>query len=160
MAKKLTHYQASGFYLISKLAESSLKKGILTTSQNIAKGEALYDAGSGLLSSMSANLTAAFMGIAAEAVDDSAGAGGKTIMYIAPFPSNQFSAPCDTALIAQTDVGELLDLGAGAVTVDPSDTITTGWGFVVDDIDVSAEALDADAYGYAIGHFEMRAAQS
>lgn len=160
MAKKLTHYQASGFYLISKLQTGGFKKGILTAGQNIAKGEALYDASAGLLSSMSANLTAAFMGIAAEAVDDSASAGGKTIKYIPPYPHNQFSVPCDTALIAQTDVGELLDLGAGAVTVDPSDTITTGWVFVVDDIDVSAEAKAANAYGYAIGHFEMRAAQS
>lgn len=160
MAKKLTHYQAAGFYLISKLSDGGVKKGILTTGQNIAKGDALYDAGSGLLSAMSADLTAAFMGIAAEAIDDSASAGGKTIKYYPPYPQNQFSVPCATTLIAQTDVGELLDLDDDANTVNPADTITTGWAFVVDDIDVSAEALAADAYGYAIGHFEMRAAQS
>jgi len=160
MAKKLTHYQAAGFYLISKLAEGSMKVGILTTSQNIAKGDALYDAGSGLLSAQTSDFTAAFKGIAAEAVDDSAGAGGKTIKYIAPFAANQFAVPAATTTLAQTDVGELIDLDDDANTVNPGDTITTGWAFVVDDIDISAEAVAANTQGYAIGHFEMRAAQS
>jgi hypothetical protein len=160
MAKKLTHYQAAGFYLISKLQTGGLKKGILTTSQNIAKGDALYDAGSGLLSAQTSDFTAAFMGIAAEAVDDSAGAGGKTIMYIPPYPHNQFSVPAATTVLAQSDVGELLDLDDDANTILASDTVTTGWAFVIDDIDISAEALAANTQGYAIGHFEMRAAQS
>lgn len=160
MAKKLSHYQAAGFYLISKLQTGGLKKGILTTGQNIAKGDALYDAGSGLLSAQTSDFTAAFMGIAAEAVDDSASAGGKTIMYIPPYPHNQFSVPCATTVIAQTDVGELIDLDDDANTVNPADTITTGWGFVVDDIDISAGALAAKTQGYAIGHFEMRASQT
>lgn len=157
---KLTKYQAKGFFLISALSQSGLKKGTLTTGQNISKGDALYDAGSGLLSAQTSDFTAAFMGIAAESIDDSASAGGKTIMYYPPFPQNQFSVPCATTLIAQTDVGELIDLDDDANTVNPGDNVTTGWAFVVDGIDVSAEALAANSYGFAIGHFEMRAAQS
>jgi len=63
-------------------------------------------------------------------------------------------------VLAQSDVGELLDLDDDANTILASDTVTTGWAFVIDDIDISAEALAANTQGYAIGHFEMRAAQS
>jgi hypothetical protein len=102
------------------------------------------------------------MGIAAETVDNSAGAAGaKSIMYIPGTPDNRFSVPADTTVLAQTDVGELVDLGADSSHINPADNVTTGVAFVIEDIDISAEALAADAQGFAIGHFEMgRAAQT
>lgn len=157
---KLSKYQARGFYLVSSLSESGLKKKTVTTGQTIYKGDALYDAGSGLVSVQSSDFSAAFVGIAAEAVDDSASAGGKTVMIIPPFPQNQFTVPCGSTLVATTDIHELCDLDDDAYSINPGDNVTTGWAFVIDDIDVSAEAIAANTYGYAIGHFEMRAAQS
>jgi len=157
---KLSHYQAEGFYLISKLSESGFKKKGVLTAITIVKGDAMIDSG-GYATDAGADLAATFIGIASEAIDNSAGASGaKDVMLIPPFPQNKFSVPCDTLLIAQTDINELIDLGSDSSHVDPSDNVTTGWAFVIDDIDVSAEAIAACAFGYAIGHFEMRAAQS
>ena len=162
MAYKLSKYQAEGFYLVSKLGADGLRKGLLAAAANINKGDALIDNGSGYLGDAGADLAATFMGIAAETVDNSSGAAGaKSIMYIPGTPDNRFSVPCDTATIAQTDVGELIDLGADSSHVDPSDNVTTGVAFIVEDIDISAEAVAANTEGFAIGHFEMgRAAQT
>lgn len=158
MAQKLSIYQAEGFYLISQGTTGGLKKCMLSAAAAINKGDALCDDGSGYATDAGANLAATFLGIAAESTTV---AGGQLeIMVIPPYAHNKFSVPCDTALIAQTDIGELCDVGADSSHLDPSDNVTTGWAFVVDDIDVSAEAIAADAQGYAIGHFEMRAAQS
>jgi len=155
---KLSHYQAEGFYLISQLQAGGLMKCKLSTPAAINKGDALCDDGSGYVTDAGADLAATFVGIAAESTTV---AGAQTeIMVIPPLYFNKFAVPCDTTVIAQTDVRELVDLGADSSHVNPGDTITTGWVFVVEDIDISAEALAADTQGYAIGHFEMRAAQS
>jgi len=158
MAKKLSKYQAEGFYLISQPNNGGLRKYMLSAPAAINKGDALADAGTGYVTDAGADLAATFVGIAAESTTV---AGGQLeIMVIPPQPQNQFSVPCDTTVIAQTDIGELCDLGADSSHLNPGDAVTTGWAFVVDDIDVSAEALAADTQGYAIGHFEMRAAQT
>lgn len=162
MAIKLTKYQAEGFYLISSLANDGLRKGQLAAAANINKGDVLIDNGAGYLADGGADLTAAFMGIAAESINNAAGAAGAlSIMYIPGLPSNRFSVPADTTVLAQTDVGELVDLGADSSHINPADLVTTGVAFIIDEIDISAEALAADTQGYAIGHFEMgRAAQT
>jgi hypothetical protein len=155
---KLTHYQAEGFYLISNLCAGGLMKCKLSTPAAINKGDALCDDGSGYVTDAGADLAATFVGIAAESTTV---AGAQTeIMVIRPLASNKFSVPCDTAVATQSDVRELIDLGADSSHVNPADTLTTGWAFIVEDVDISAAALAADAQGYAIGHFEMRAAQS
>jgi hypothetical protein len=61
------------------------------------------------------------------------------------------------ALITQAAVGTIVDLQS-ANTIDIADAVTLGYGFRIDAIDVSAEAIDANAYGFAIGHFEYVAA--
>lgn len=162
MAYKLSKYQAEGFYLVSKLGADGLRKGGLAASQAINKGDALCDDGNGYLTDAGANLAATFMGIAAETkTDATATAGGTEIMYIPGTPDNRFSVPADTATLAQTDVGELVDLGADSSHIDPSDNVTTGVAFIIEDIDISAEAVAANTEGFAIGHFEMgRAAQT
>ena len=161
MAKKLTHYQASGFYLISKLQTGGLKKWGVHATTTITKGQALAEDTAGYATDMGANLAATFIGIAAEACDNSTGAAGaKSVMVIPPFNHNQFAVPADTATLAQTDIGELVDTGADGLHIDPSDAVTTGWAFIIDEIDISAEAVAANTRGYAVGHFEQRAAQS
>lgn len=157
---KLTHYQAAGFYLISDPGKAGYVDAVLLAGQHPEKGDAMCDDGSGLVTDAGADLAATFRGIAAEDLDDSASAGGKVIKIIPPLPNNRFAVPCDTTVIAVTDVGELLDLGADSAHVNPGDTLTTGWAFIVEDYDISAEALAACTQGFAIGHFEMRAAQT
>lgn len=154
-------YPASGFHLISKVSKSGLKKRGIHAATTITRGTAIVDDGAGYCSDAGANLAATFIGIAAETVDNSAGAAGaKEVMFYPPYPQNQFLVACDTAIAARTDIGELCDLGADSSHIDPSDNVTTGWAFVIDDIDVSAAALTADAQGFVIGHFEQRNAQT
>jgi hypothetical protein len=72
--------------------------------------------------------------------------------------SLQFAVPvAATDLITLAQVGLLYDLQA-ANNIDENDAITYGLGFRVDAIDVSAEAIVANTFGFAIGHFEFIAA--
>ncbi len=61
------------------------------------------------------------------------------------------------AKITQAAVGTLCDLQS-ANTIDISDAVTLGYGFMIEAIDVSAAAIAANAFGFAIGHFEYVAA--
>lgn len=161
MAYKLSKYQASGFQLISKLGEGGLKRYGIAAATTITRGNAILDNGAGYAGDAGADLAATFKGIAAETVANAGVAGALDVGYYPPLPQNQFSVPCDTTLIAQTDIGELCDLGADSGHINPADNVATGIAFVIDDIDVSAEAIAACAFGYAIGHFEIgRAAQT
>ena len=157
----LSTYPASGFHLVSAVSESGLKKRGVLTAITITRGEAIIDSG-GYATNGGTDFAATFLGIAAETVDNSAGASGaKDVMFYPPFPQNQFVVAADTTVLAQTDIGELCDLGATAFAINPADNVTTGVAFVIDDIDISAAALAADAQGFALGHFEMgRAAQT
>jgi len=66
----------------------------------------------------------------------------------------QFAVPVEaTDLITVAQVGLLYDLQS-ANSIDEADAITYGLGFRVDAIDVSAEAIVANTFGFAIGHFE------
>ena len=70
----------------------------------------------------------------------------------------QFAVPvAATDKITVAQVGLIYDLEA-AETIDEGDAVTFGLGFRVDAIDVSDEAIDANAFGFAIGHFEFIAA--
>lgn len=73
----------------------------------------------------------------------------KHLRFIVPVEAN--------ALITQAAVGTIVDLQS-ANTIDISDLVTLGMGFVIDDIDVSAPAIAANTYGFAIGHFDYVAA--
>lgn len=70
----------------------------------------------------------------------------------------QFAVPVEaTDLITVAQVGLIYDLQS-AYSIDENDAVTLGLGFRVDAIDVSDEAIDANTYGFAIGHFEYIAA--
>jgi hypothetical protein len=64
--------------------------------------------------------------------------------------------PVASVLITTSAVGTIVDLdGSHAYEVVASDTTgaANAPGFYVDDIDISAAAITANTYGYAIGHF-------
>ena len=151
----MMHYQASGFYLISNLDSGGLRK-YGAAAVNITKGQAMFDNGSGYATNVGTDFASTFLGIAAEAIDNSAGAAGdKNIMVIPPLPHLQFSVPVDNALATQTAVGSLVDIGATNGFVSLADNPTEGWAFLVDEIDVSATAIDGNTYGYVVGHFQI-----
>jgi len=91
---------------------------------------------------------------AGEAVSD----GTVTLDYIPVLGNYRWMVPVEAnALITAAAIGTIVDLQS-ANTIDIADLVTLGHGFVIDDIDVSAPAVAANAYGYAIGHFAYVAA--
>ena len=161
MAHKLSRYQARGFQLISKMSETGIKRCGIAAATTITRGNAILDDGNGFVGDAGADIAATLKGIAAETVVNAGAAGAADVAYYPLFANNQYSVPCDTVLIAQTDIQELCDLGGDSGHINPADAVATGIAFVIDDIDVSAEALAANAFGFAIGHFEVgRVAQT
>jgi hypothetical protein len=82
--------------------------------------------------------------------------GDSSTKYVEYFPLNtktQYIVPVAAdALITTTAIGTTVDLEAND-DLDISDLVTEGIAFMIDDIDVSADAIVANTYGYAIGHF-------
>lgn len=154
---KLARYQADGFYPLSNIAPSGLRSYPVAAGVTIVKGDYIIPS-SGYATNTATAVQAAVLGIAAEGANNSAGAAGAIDVKVIPLlPHIQFSVPvAANAVIAQSYVGETYDLEAND-DIDLSDTtITAGHlGFMVDDFDASAEAVAANTYGYAIGHFQV-----
>ena len=149
-------YNTSGFQLLTELKTGLVKYPILTAIK-ILKGQAIHDNGSGYATNTVLALTSLFLGIASATVDNTDGDSGEKYIYIIPpHPAHRFVVPCAADnIMAITDRGSVIDLEA-AGTVDNSDTnITSGPGFMVEDIDISAEAVAIVTYGYAIGRFTV-----
>jgi len=153
---KLTEYQAGGFRLLNKIGEGGLRS-YPAAAVTIAKGSALVDDTNGYATNTATDLSAIFLGIAAEPCVNAAGASGDLdVLVIPPLPQYQFSVPVDgNAVLTRSSVGVVVDIGADANHVAINDTVTGNWGFFIDDIDISAAALAVHPYGYAIGHFQM-----
>ena len=154
---KLSTYQATGFYCLDKIGPGGLRSFPMAI-VSISKGHVLTDDTAGYVTNTAADFGASNLmaGVAAEPVDNSAGAlGTKDILVIPALPNYRFSVRVDNALITRTSVGTYADIGTANGAISTADVPTEGWGFKIDDIDVSAEAVAANAYGYAIGHFEM-----
>lgn len=152
---KTNVYKAAGFTLLNKLDEGGLRRYPCDT-DNIAKGDALHDDGSGYATNATTAFANTFLGIAAHAQNNSAGSSGDLyVLVIPPLEKYQFIVPVEAnALITQTAVGLIVDLES-VNTVDISDNTGAGnaKGFFIDEIDVSTEAIAVTTYGYAIGHF-------
>ncbi len=56
-------------------------------------------------------------------------------------------------LLAQGQVGAIVDLEAND-SIDSSDASVVEWGFLIDEIDISTNAIAANAYGFALGRFQ------
>ena len=129
-----------------------LKTHLVAASVTIAKGDWLQDNGSGY-----AQLGTAFdttsLGMAIAAVDNGSGiAGALSVQVVPPHSQHQFIVPVENALITQTAVGSIVDLESED-GIDLSDTASVN-GFKIDAIDVSADAVAANTFGYAIGYIE------
>ena len=155
---KLERYFAR-FHLIGPLDPSGLLYYPVGSGQLIRRGYAIGFS-SGYALEITTTQAVAFAGIAATAntAAEASADGVVNVGVIPPLPHHRFSVPVEaTDLIALAQVGEIYDLQA-ANTIDENDSITLGYGFRVDAIDVSTEAVAVNTYGYAIGHFELVAA--
>lgn len=131
----------------------------------VANGQAIrlgYAVGfsSGYAQEITTTQAVAVAGIAATAntAAEASAAGAVNVGVIPLLPGHRFAVPVEAnALITQAAVGSIVDLQS-ANSIDIADAITLGFGFRIEAIDVSAEAIDANTYGFAIGHFEYVAA--
>ena len=152
---KTSKYKATGFELLSCLETSGMRwQGAAAVA--IAKGDALHDDGAGYATNADTAFANTFLGIAGEPVANSGGSQGDLdVPIIPPHQHYQFIVAVEAdALITLTARGIIVDLES-ANTIDISDAVTTGIGFFIDEIDVTAAAIAANTFGYAIGHFRM-----
>lgn len=152
-----TRYQADGFIPINEPSARETKEAAIVT---IKKGDALHDNGAGLATNATVSFdSATFMGIAAADCDNSGDENLKVEFY--PLDSSvKYIVPVEAnALITQTVVGTNINLENND-DVDVSDAVTTGLGFKVQEIDVSAPAIVANTYGYAIGTLRLIVTES
>lgn len=89
---------------------------------------------------------------------EASSAGALNVQVLPVHRQHRFRVPVEAnALVTQAAVGTIVDLQS-AWSVDIGDLVTLGLGFVIDAIDVSAEAIAANTYGFVIGHFDYVAA--
>lgn len=152
---KLTRYQAHGFIPVNDMPA---RRFALAATVTIVKGDALQDNGSGYMTNAGVLLVATHMGIAAAGV-----VGDSSTKYVEYFPfdtKTQYSVPvAANAVITRDAIGSCVNLENND-DIDISDTESEGMVFRIDDIDISAEAILGNTYGYAIGHFEVIGTQA
>jgi len=144
----------TGFDCISRVQGDGLDRFPVAAATTITKGDAVdVAANSGYAAGLTL-MTTGFVGIAAETVDNSAGAAGaKYVQVIPPSAGLRFSVPVENnALITQAAVGLFVDLESED-GIDISDVTPVGFGIKILSIDASTEAVAAATYGYAIGRF-------
>jgi hypothetical protein len=147
-------YLATGFIPIT---EPKVRRQATAAAVTIAKGDVLHWS-AGTLTNAVLSFAATFAGVAAADC-----ASGGTVEYYPADQEVQYIVRCDanTVLVSATHVGTNVDVEL-AGTIDISNTITEGWAFQIDRVDISAAALaaHADAFGYAIGHFRVIGTQA
>ena len=125
---------------------------------NIAKGDILKDDGAGYVTNASITTFAAATAfyVAIEDVDNSGGSLGtlSVLCVLANDPRNRWVVQVeDQNVLAQTDVGTIVDLQSED-GIDADAAVTNkGIGFLIEEIDISAAAIAANTYGYAKGRF-------
>ena len=151
-------YQADGFIPIT---DPPARRHLDADTDTFVKGDAIHDDGSGYATNAATDFAATFKGICAASYNNSGGSQGGVKVEIYPFDfKTQYIVPvASTTLITQGAIGTFVDLENND-DIDLTDTLTEGVVFKIDDIDVSAEAVAANAYGYAIGHFEVIGTQT
>src|SRR3990167_10084353 len=140
------------FHLISCLSYQGLLYYPVANGSAIRLGYAIGNS-SGYAAEITSIQAVAFFGIAATAntAAEASSDGAVDVGVIPPYPHHRFAAPLEaTDLITQAQVGAIYDLQS-ANSLDDADAITLGYGFRVDAIDVSAEAVDSTTFGFAIG---------
>jgi hypothetical protein len=170
---KVSRYFATGFIPLDK--PPARRHALIAANISILKGDVLFEDANGDVTNTPTALTNEVMGVAAAPCNNTAGSTdfinrnpavavaaaeafdveyypiGSPIQYVVPVAQN--------ALITQAAVGDNVDLQANN-TIDHSDAVTEGLSFMIDEIDVSAPAIAANAFGYAIGHFTVVGTQA
>ena len=150
------HYYKDGFTLDGCLQNSGLLPPRECAIVTILKGQALHDNGSGLATNATTALANTFLGIAAHDQDNS-GDDSLEVSIIPPLQDYRFWVKVELdALVAVDNIGETVDLAATNDSIDVSDETVAAWGFKIIEIDVSADAIAANTYGYAKGVFEKQ----
>jgi hypothetical protein len=144
----LNRLPANGFIPIG---EPPARRRMLAATVTIVKGDMVQDNGSGYMTAAGVAFAATHMGVAAAGV-----VGDSSTKYCEYYPldtKTQYKVPvADDAAITRGAIGSIVDLEAND-DIDISDLVT-------DDIDISADALVANTYGYAIGHFVVLGVQA
>lgn len=152
---KLARYQTDGFIPINNVPA---RRSALAATVTIVKGDALQDDGNGYMTNAGTSFAATHMGVAAADV-----VGDSSTKYVEYYPldtKTQYSVPVSTnAVLTRTAIGTLCNLGNND-DLDIATNPTEGIAFRIDDIDISADAIAANTYGYAIGHFEVVGTQA
>lgn len=143
----MRRYQATGFIPINfPPARRNLRAAVVA----IVKGDALHDNVAGRLTNATTSFAATLMGIAAADCDNDPEASLEAEYYPID-PNTRYIVPVGNALITETAIGTVINLNTTCNTVTTGTTVAEGYGFLVEDIDVSTEAVAANTYGYAIG---------
>jgi hypothetical protein len=151
-----TKYETNGFNLANTLDADGLVY-LPQAAVAITKGQCIVDDAAGYATNVGTAFAATFRGIAAAASDNSAGAvGDLNIAVIPPRPHYIFWVKNESATVAvASDVGEAVDLESND-GIDVTDTTLVEWGFLIDEIDISAGAVAANAGGFVRGRFEKQ----
>ncbi len=153
-----SRYQTHGFIPVNA---PPARRYMPAAAVNIVKGDYIEDDGAGFATNAGTAFAATGLGVAAADCDNSAGAAGALNVEYYPIDTKtQYIVPVDAAALATaTARGSMVDLEHND-DVDLSDTVTEGIGFMVDEIDVTAEAIIGNAFGYVIGHFVVTGTQA
>lgn len=152
MPIRVNRYPAVGFRLIGSASPCPLLTYEIASGLTITRGYAVFDNGSGYATNVGTNFSSLFLGIAQDTITDAAGTTRDKCKIIPPLPHLQFVAEVGNALITTADTGEICDLHDNH-SLDVSDNAVSGYGFKIDEIDVSTAAIAANTEGYAYGHF-------
>ncbi len=155
MINKMKRYHSRGFLLLSQLETSGMRYYPPEAAVRLYVGDSLYMTSGTASLAADGDWTIAFCGISGADLTAAEATAGKKIGVIPPLLQYQFIVPVlnDTVLVATTHIGNAYGPHSVAYGLDVSDTDETVYRFFVDDIDISADAIAANTYGYAIGHF-------
>lgn len=143
-------YQTHGFIPIN---EPPARRTMLAATVEIVKGDVLQDDGSGYATNAGTAFAATHFGVAAADLDNSPAVSGAKVEYYPFDDKTQYIVPVSTnAVLTQTAIGTFCNLGNND-DLDIATNPTEGIAFRIDAIDICADAIAANTYGYAIGHF-------
>jgi len=142
-------YFSAGFKPLVSPNNVSMPEMPVKAATSVARGVVIgYVTGAVALDAFSSNV----VGVSAVAKDNSSGALGA--LKVPFLPINQdivFIVPVSNALATVAAKGTIVDITTGGAKVDLSDTTVVNYGFKIEDIDVSTEAVAANTYGFVIG---------
>lgn len=148
------------FHLVSALDQNGLRYYPVASGVAISKGDVviLTSGYANPATTLQGNVNVVGVAVSTNTAAEASANGAVDVAVVPLNPKHQFAVPvAATDLITAAQIGLKYDL-ENADDIDEGDAVTLGWGFMVDDIDVSTEAVAANTYGFAIGHFEYLAA--